>query len=571
MMAKQNGYIFMKLKAMRIISFQLSPPLKQGFPEQMMHSEEEAYQNAVLYITKPGTYTLKGSWHGQINIDLGEDAFNDETQKVTLILDGANIECTVAPGIVFTNVYECDNEWEDRETNTYIADTKDAGAKIILADGSENTVSGTNIFRILKTQYKDDESKDEYPAQKKRLKTDGALYSYQSLNIEGAENGSGILNIISGFEGLNSELHLSVNGGNVNIFSQDDGINVNEDGVSVLTVNGGTVHICAGLGAEGDGVDSNGFLCINGGTVISSANPASDSGLDSDNGSYVFGGTVVSLGSSMDWATSDESVQAKQAILNMRFLSSQNSDEAIIITDLNNNVVFAYDPDKDEAAGTQLRSYSGAIISCEKLSKGSSYKIYIGGEIEGKETNGVYDVSTITSFKDAALQCYSGNNIGGMGGMGGNRPNGNFGMNGGEIPQMPNGNMQKPQGQKNDFNADDFNNRDFRKGGMFGGVDAGALSGATCTYNAEFALNETVNAFSSVTDYRHDLQQTNGVYVCSSCGKAYKDAEGTQPASSPIVLKDPLWVHALFFAAGAAIASAIFTVILIVKRKKAKK
>ena len=123
---------------------------------------------------------------------------------MTLILNGAKIDCTVAPGVVFYSVYECDNAWETRK--------------------SDDAVAGTGA------------------AQKKARKTDGAFYSYVSMNVTGGAEGSGVLNITSTFEGLDTELHLTVNGGNINIFSQDDGINVNEDGVSVLTVNGGPSH-----------------------------------------------------------------------------------------------------------------------------------------------------------------------------------------------------------------------------------------------------------------------------------------------------------------------------------------
>ena len=50
----------------------------------MMHSEEEAYENAVLHITQPGTYILEGEWHGQILVDLGDtdDTFADESAAV---------------------------------------------------------------------------------------------------------------------------------------------------------------------------------------------------------------------------------------------------------------------------------------------------------------------------------------------------------------------------------------------------------------------------------------------------------------------------------------------------------
>ena len=197
---------------------------------------------------------------------------------------------------------------------------------------------------MLKTKYKDDDSTDEVKVQKKQRKIDGAFYSFQSRLIDGEEKGNGVLNVFAGFEGLDAELHLTIDGGKVNIQSQDDGMNVNEDGVSVLTVNGGELHIVAGLGAESDGVDSNGYLVVNGGVVISAAKPMSDSGLDSDWGSFVNGGYVVATGSTMDWAET----QSKQVTMNLQFAADQASDEAIIVTDLNGKVIFAYDPDKDE-------------------------------------------------------------------------------------------------------------------------------------------------------------------------------------------------------------------------------
>lgn len=122
-------------------------------------------------------------------------------------------------------------------------------------------------------------------------------------------------------EGLNSELHLTINGGDIAIRSQDDGINTNEDGVSVTTINGGNLHIIAGLGTEGDGIDSNGYLVINGGTVVASANPPPSAGLDSDMGSFINGGTVVALGSTMDWAESD----SNQVTMNLQFSQYQSS------------------------------------------------------------------------------------------------------------------------------------------------------------------------------------------------------------------------------------------------------
>lgn len=407
----------------------LLPVQNNTIPTRMMHSEEEAWANPVLHITQPGTYELSGRWQGQIWIDLGDqdDTFTDENAKVTLILNGTDVSCTVAPALVFYSVYESDNGWEERENYGPEVDISDAGAHVVIADDTENTFSGANVYRMLKTKYKDEDSTAAVKIQKKQRKIDGAFYSFESMLIEGGEIGNGVLNIIADNEGLDTELHLTINSGKVNIQSQDDGLNVNEDGVSVVTVNGGELHIVAGLGAEGDGVDSNGYLVINGGVVISAAKPQSDSGLDSDRGSFVNGGNVVATGSTMDWAESD----SKQVTMNLQFASDQASDEAIIVTNTEGKVIFAYDPDKDETTGSFNRGYRGAVISSPEFKIGETYNVYVGGDVEGTDVDGLYDIATITGFSGAKRQVYTGTDVRGFG-------------HGGR-PGLPEG-MERPEG-----------------------------------------------------------------------------------------------------------------------------
>ncbi|MDO4608812.1 MAG: carbohydrate-binding domain-containing protein, partial [Clostridia bacterium] len=268
---KHDEYIFATL-----------PSLGNKLPTDMMYSADEASKNKVLHITKAGTYSLQGEWNGQILVDLGDEDenFTDKNSKVTLILNGADITCTVAPAIVFRDTFECDNAWEDRDEHSVNIDTADAGVNVVLADGTKNNVDGKNIYRMLKTVYKDDDSDDQIKVQKKLRKIDAAFYSYQSMNIDG----KGALNVTSSFEGLDSELHLSINSGDITINSQDDGINVNEDNVSVIAINGGNITLNAALGAEGDGIDSNGFVAINGGTLNINGITAPDSAIDSENG-----------------------------------------------------------------------------------------------------------------------------------------------------------------------------------------------------------------------------------------------------------------------------------------------
>ena len=426
------------------------------------HSAEDAAAHTVINITQPGTYRLTGELtKGQVRVDLGEDAFTTPEAVVTLVLDNADITCEVAPAILFSNVYECDNEWT-AETAKSDVDTSAAGANLVIADGSENNINGSHVAKIFKDNADG----------KKLWKQDGAIYSYMSMNVGGGESGSGTLNLNADNEGLDTELHLTINGGNINIFSDNDGINTNEDGVSVTTINGGNVHILAGLGAEGDGIDSNGWLVINGGTVISSANPMADAGLDSDMGSFVNGGTVVALGSTMDWAESD----SEQITMNLQFASYKDSGDDITVKNAaDGSVIFTFDPDNDPVLAGYARQYMGAVISSPDFALDATYHVYVGGK----------------------QQSFTGTDVARMpGGFGGGQMPEGFDpsqMQPGQRPQggqfgggqMPEG-MQLPEG--------------FDPGKMQGGPWGGTNPEGSGPAQIEFYMQDKVNAFSGIAD-----------------------------------------------------------------------
>ncbi len=335
-----EGYIFSTL-----------PAQSTGFPSHMMHTPQEAYQNPVLHITQPGTYRLTGSWQGQIWVDVGKK----EDAKVTLILDGVDIRCTVAPALVFYKVYECKT-----------ADG-DAGANLVLAEGSQNQISGANVFRILKTKHKD--GGGLYAEQKKAWKLDAAIYSYQTLHIRG----QGALQLQSSHEGLASERHIAIFEGNITIQSQDDGINANEKDISTIAIHGGSLDICAGLGAEGDGMDSNGTLEIRGGNVVTAGNPGCDVGLDSRNGTYIHGGTVLSMGEIMTAQDSGELMPTAQSVVKLDFSQPQTAGEELLLKNAR-EAVLSYTPD-----GIHSRSYPQMILSAPGLKVGERYTLEIGG------------------------------------------------------------------------------------------------------------------------------------------------------------------------------------------------
>ena len=264
--------------------------------EDDAHDKAEADAHTVVHIAKPGTYRVTGTLPaGQIAVDLGEDAEDDPEAVVTLVLDNADITCTVAPAVIFYNVYECGDKDEPSET----VDTAAAGANVILEEGSINYVTGSYVAKIYKEGTVElSEDGTEVRDAKKLHKYDAALYSKMSMNV----GGSGKLYITAENEGLDTELHLTVNGGEVYIRSGNDGINTNEDGVSVTTINGGLVDITVtGETGEGDGIDSNGWLVINGGEVRASACGFSmDAGIDSDMGIFLNGGKIAVSGHMLD-------------------------------------------------------------------------------------------------------------------------------------------------------------------------------------------------------------------------------------------------------------------------------
>lgn len=377
------------------------------------HSKEEADEHTVVHITKPGTYVLSGKLSkGQVAVDLGEDAKTDPNAVVTLILNGVDITTTVAPSIIFYNVYECGSN--DTETADKTVDTKTAGANIQLADGTENTLNGSYVAKIYKSVVLNDE-KTEITDSAKLHKYDGTLYSKMSMNING---NTGILNVNAENEGIDSELHLTINGGIINIVSGDDGINTNEDGVSVTTVNGGTLNIKVSENAEeGDGIDSNGWLVINGGNVFSQAcSKSGDAGIDSDNGIYINGGTLTATGNMLD-----EISGGAQNYAVFSFREKQTGAKTYELQNSDGETVIKCTPEND---------FTYLIVSSPTL-KGGDYSL-------------VSDGKTLSVAESA----------GGMkGGFGGQRPAGmteEQKPDGATPPEMPSGENPpaKPDGEQ---------------------------------------------------------------------------------------------------------------------------
>ena len=397
------------------------------------HSPEEAAAHTVVHITKPGRYVLSGELsQGQVAVDLGQDAKKDPSAVVTLVLDGVDITCTVAPAVIFYNVYECG----DKDVSSPKVDTSRAGANVEIADGTVNNIAGSYVARIYKPETVElNEAGTEVEDAKKLHKYDAAFYSKMTMNVAGD---TGVLNITAANEGLDTEMHLTINGGHINILSGNDGINTNEDGVSVTAIHGGMVNIRVdGATGEGDGVDSNGYLVIDGGTVIAQACGFSmDSGIDSDLGIHINGGTVIATGNMLDQISGTQT----HGVYQLR----GNGGAEVVLKDTAGRVLVQEEVQND---------FSCLVISTPDMKEGE-YTLWLdgvqqqataGGNMGGMGFGGMMPPQGM----DRPPEDFQRPEDGGFGGFP-QRPEGGEGF--GEFPQMPEGmeppaNMpQMPQG-----------------------------------------------------------------------------------------------------------------------------
>ena len=305
-------------------------------------------ENRVVVIAGAGAYRISGTAEDtQIAVRAGK------TDDVRLILDGVNITCRTAPAIAILSARD------PRIAGEY-------GVTIELAEGSENAVAGSH------TKAPDDDEDG--------LEYDGAIGSQVSLGFEG----SGSLTVDADNEGVEVAFgHLTINGGVFTIAACDDPLNVAEDGVGTLTINDGYVYsyVKPLEGGEGDGIDSNGYIVFNGGTVINLAHPSSmDGGIDSDMGSTINGGVIIGAGNMYD------PIEPDSAQLFMMLEFAEKTDQLVVVTDENDVPVFAYDFPHD---------YMYIAFSMPALKEGT-YRVYLGGEIEGEQVNGLY--TSIASY-----------------------------------------------------------------------------------------------------------------------------------------------------------------------------
>lgn len=313
-----------------------------------------SYKEGVIRIVEEGSYIVSGELNGKIQITTRD-------KVVKIILNGVNINSSVN-ALDFEDGYELIDTVIDKDP--YIIrnfDFNRAGAQIIIADDSINKLLGTEDG-----------------------KKNGVIFSNITLHITGEEKGNGKLFVCSHKEGIEVYKHICISGGYINVAAEDDGINTKTDKDSVVYIKGGKILVNSGLGEEGDGIDGNGYIVIDGGEVISAAQPGADSGLDSNMGTFINGGTVYAVGTSMDMAEEE----SNQSTMNLIWEEGVNANSCISIQDINGTEIIKYNAtDEEFISGTLRRNYIAAIVSHPSFKPGKIYHIYMDGEQLGYTSN----------------------------------------------------------------------------------------------------------------------------------------------------------------------------------------
>lgn len=210
---------------------------------------------------------------------------------------------------------------------------------------------------------------------------DDAFHADDSLTVSDSS-----VNVTESYEGMEA-LHLSIQGGDITLISDDDGLNAaggtDASGVTggrdamfgqggmassdgTITISGGTIDITA----SGDGIDANGSLEISGGNITVTGPTQGDTAtLDYDTSAVITGGTFIGTGGAAMAESFSDSEQGVAAIT----LEEQSAGTEITLTDKDGAVIFTHSP---------LLPFSVVILSSPDLVSGETYTLTAGSVSE---------------------------------------------------------------------------------------------------------------------------------------------------------------------------------------------
>jgi len=232
------------------------------------------FEDGTLKITKGGTYVLSGRLDGQILLE------TDKKEEVTLYLNGVEIASEGAYAI---------------------ASVKGKAVAVILADGTENTLTAKGIA-------------DEDNARTEEEEADAAIYVKNDLTMDG----TGSLSITSAGKGIHAKDNLVLADGVIDITSADDAFN----GKDSITADGGAFTVTVTDTEEGKAMTSRGAVTLNGGTMTVAASNEGIEGL-----------TVTVNGGFWDVTAADDGVNAREKAETTETAETTESTETVESTE----------------------------------------------------------------------------------------------------------------------------------------------------------------------------------------------------------------------------------------------
>ncbi|MEW6223856.1 MAG: carbohydrate-binding domain-containing protein [Chloroflexota bacterium] len=225
---------------------------------------------------------------------------------------------------------------------------------------------------------------------------DDALHADVRLEIHG-----GTIDVSRSYEGIEAT-QIVLTGGDIDIVSEDDGLNVagGNDGSAqqgpggfggpggggpggetavdgyVVEMSGGTLVIDAG----GDGFDSNGDATVTGGTIVVNGPTANNNGALDVNGELLVSDAVLLAAGSAGMAEAPDAASA-QAYVNLQFNATQAAGTVVTIRSSDGAAVATF---------VASKPFQSLVLSAPGLVSGASYEVVVGGTVTGESTGGLY-------------------------------------------------------------------------------------------------------------------------------------------------------------------------------------
>lgn len=362
----------------------------------------------VININTTGNIELTGNINGaMIAINT-----NNKKGNINIILNNVNIDTNSKKNPAFF-IYNKDRNYTDckvtieikSNTKNYIEGGKLKKVSLLPSDEldkySSNYYYNGSIEKYKKYPsyygiYNSEELKNilfaTVQADNEDLQKGAPFFYYKGKGVISSDidlyfKGDGYLKIVSkNGEGIETKGNLIFgNGtGEYEIYAKDDCLNTTTPSIIGMTTrNDITIDVKKLLAhvlqdaKEGDAIDSNGKVIINGGNIYAIAHPKTeDAGFDSEKGIYINKGTIIAAGVMLD----EVSNKSKQNFIYASF-DEINADSLIAIKNQDDEIITVFKTD---------RTMKNILYSSPNLNY-KSYKLLLGGTIEGKEKNGLYE------------------------------------------------------------------------------------------------------------------------------------------------------------------------------------